>query len=495
MRQFMMHPLIAALITGIGYLAGAWIGSTFTITSTGIAVLWPANAVLLSGFLLRPRTEWWLLALVAFAAEILVSGARFPIWAAAGFGVVNLFEVVLAAWLILRWSDVPFAFNRINNAARFLLFGPLIASALAALPGALIYVVLQQDSSALLSHWRLWWFGDAIGLLLLTPLIVGLVRFLQNGIPAINWPRLTEFLVLCVALVFVGPVFLRETTGSYFEFYLTPVLVLPFGIWAAGRMGVPGAVLVVVLIAALAVDSLVGGTYPYAATNPQYAVWLTQELLVVVTIVSVGLAVMLAEIRQQSTWLEQRIGERTRSLLISNQALNEANEKLQQLASQDFLTGITNRRYFYENAERVLQRSRQQQTTVSVIMFDLDHFKKINDAYGHEVGDVVLRAATVPVVNALRPLDLFSRTGGEEFLVLLPAVALEEASAIAERVRQAIASAEFQADANRIKVTVSLGVAEWDGSESLQRLISRVDVAMYEAKHAGRNCVRVASLS
>lgn len=488
-----MHPLIAALIAGLGYMFGAWVGTTYTITDTGIAVLWPANAVLLSAFLLLPRSHWLLLAVVAFCAELIVSTATFPLWAAAGFGMVNTSESALAAFLILRWSGVPFAFDRINNAGRFLLFGPLLASAVAAVPGALIYVALLQDGNAYLSHWQLWWFGDALGLLLFTPLLIGLIRFLQNGIPTVNWLRLAEFLLLCGILILVGPLFLQQADGSYFEFYLTPVLMLPFGVWAAARMGVPGAVVVVALIAALAVNSLVAGNSAYAASNPQYAVWLTQELLAIVTVVSVGLAVLLAEIRQQNTTLEKRIEERTESLLAANTALNAANDRLQQLASLDFLTGITNRRYFYENAERVLQRCRQEKSTASVIMFDLDHFKHINDQYGHETGDAVLRSITTPVVNTLRPLDLFSRTGGEEFLVLLPSVQLEEATIIAERIRQSLASASITVAATRISVTASVGVAQWDGTESLQRLITRVDVAMYEAKNGGKNCVKVAA--
>lgn len=488
-----MHPLIAALITGLGYFLGAWVGATFTITDAGIAVLWPANAVLLSAFLLLPKSQWWLLAVVAFCVELIVStSAMFPLWAAAGFGVVNVSESAIAAFLILRWSGTTFAFDRVKNAVKFVLFGPLLASAVAAVPGGLIYVVLQQNSSEFFSYWRLWWFGDALGLLLLTPMLIGVIRFVQNGIPVINWAKLAEFAAICSVLMLVGPQFLEPSNAGYFEFYVTPVLLLPFGIWAAVRFGVPGAVLVVALIAALAVDSLIGGYYLYATTNPQYAVWLTQELLAIVSLVSVGLAVLLAEIRQQNTLLEKRIEDRTESLQAANKALNVANDRLQQLASMDFLTGITNRRYFYENAERVLQRCRQEKSTVSVIMFDLDHFKKINDQYGHETGDDVLRSITKPVINTLRPLDLFSRTGGEEFLVLLPSVHLEEAEGIAERIRQAVASIVVEAGGSKIDVAVSLGVAQWDGNESLQRLVSRVDQAMYNAKNSGRNCVRVA---
>jgi diguanylate cyclase (GGDEF)-like protein len=494
--ELLMHPLIAALITGLGYMVGAWVGATFTITDSGIAVLWPANAVLLSAFLLLPKSQWWLLAIVAFCAELIVSTyATFPLWAAAGFGLVNVSESALAALLILRWSGTPFAFDRIKNAARFLLFGPILASATAAVPGALIYVVLQQDGSAYLSHWRLWWFGDALGLLILTPLLIGIARFVQNGLPAADWSRIAEFSLLCAILALVGPLFLQQADGSVFEFYLTPVMMLPFGVWAAVRLGVPGAVLTVALIAVLAVDSLVSGTYPYAASNPQYAVWLTQELLAIVAVVSVGLAVLLTEISQQNAMLEKRIDERTESLQAANDALNVANDRLQQLASQDYLTGITNRRFFYENAGRILQRCRMDNSKFSLIMFDLDNFKKINDQFGHETGDEVLRSVVQPIVSVLRPLDLFSRTGGEEFLVLLPSVHIEEATVVAERIRHAVASAVIDPASGRISVTASVGVAEWDSDESLQRLIFRVDEAMYRAKDAGKNCVRLAVAS
>lgn len=196
-------------------------------------------------------------------------------------------------------------------------------------------------------------------------------------------------------------------------------------------------------------------------------------------------------LQRQNELLEEKVQERTQSLEDANSALNAANQKLQQLASTDFLTGIANRRQFYELGERKLKRLGRDGRSAALIAFDLDHFKAINDTFGHEAGDEVLQRIILPVENTIRPGDLFGRTGGEEFLILLPGENEDTAAAIAERVRAQIGETSILYGAHTLEVTASFGVVEWNLSENLDRLIRRADSALYRAKEEGRNRVAV----
>jgi len=487
----MHHLFVRMLLVGIGYYLMALFGTSFTVTDVGISVLWPANAVLLTAFLLFPLRQWPWMAAMTLPAELLAGAGLFPVSASMAFGLINIFEAALAAWLIRRNMEEPFDFDRVASAARFLVFGPVLASCLAGLMGAGVYIWLGQDVSNYTSLWRLWWFGDALGLLIMTPLLVSLWRFMRRDLPTFSPWRLLELAALWSVLVLVAPLAFEPWSGDVREFNLTPIILLPFGIWAAIRFGVLVTVSTLVLVAGLAISYLVNDVQPFGSSSPQRAVWLTQEFLAILAIVSIGLSVLLAEIRLQNLKLEQRIAERTSSLAQANEELNVANERLQTLVSTDFLTGIANRRSCDENGGRILQQMKRQGSPVSAIMFDLDHFKKVNDALGHDAGDLVLRGIIAPVASVLRPLDLFCRYGGEEFLVLLPGADLQEAASIAERIRLTIEDLQIQYRQEVIGVTVSLGVAQWDGSQLLDELVSAADKSLYEAKHSGRNCVRL----
>lgn len=487
-----MNQLITRmLLVGAAYYLFARFGATYTVLDVGISVLWPANAVLLTAFLIFPPRQWPWMALMTLSAELLVGLPLFPIAASLAFGFINIFEAALAAWLIRRSMTGPFDFDRVASASRFLVFGPLLASCLAGLMGASVYVWLGQNVSSYWSLWRLWWFGDALGLLLMTPLLVALWRFVGRGVPTFRPWRLLELVALWGVLLVVAPMAFQPWSGDVQEFNLTPIVLLPLGIWAAIRFGVLVTVATLVLIAGLAISYLTNDVYPFSSSSPQDAVWLTQEFLAILAMVSIGLSVLLAEIRQQNLELERRIVERTSSLAQANAELNAANERLQTLVSTDFLTGIANRRSFEENGMRIMQQMRRESTPVSAIMFDLDHFKNVNDVLGHDAGDLVLRDIVAPVTSVLRPLDLFCRYGGEEFLVLLPGADLEEAASIAERIRHTIEDLEVQYRQECIRVTVSLGVAQWDGTQNLDELVQSADKALYDAKHSGRNCVRL----
>jgi diguanylate cyclase (GGDEF)-like protein len=167
--------------------------------------------------------------------------------------------------------------------------------------------------------------------------------------------------------------------------------------------------------------------------------------------------------------------------------------RLRHQAMTDTLTGLANRRRLNEHAAEELRLAMHRREPLSMIMFDLDRFKGINDSHGHTVGDCVLMAAGEAVKTCIRSGDLAARIGGEEFCVVLPATGGEEAAAVAECIRKALASM-IVAPLKRGGITASFGVCQARVGEGLQTLLQRSDKALYEAKRAGRNRVQWAGL-
>jgi diguanylate cyclase (GGDEF)-like protein len=160
-------------------------------------------------------------------------------------------------------------------------------------------------------------------------------------------------------------------------------------------------------------------------------------------------------------------------------------------ASMDPLTGMFNRRGFAEASAQVIEREARAGSPVTVLIFDIDHFKSINDRFGHPAGDEILKIFAAVVVNSLRISDLSGRIGGEEFAALLPC-SLEEGVLAAERVREAFESSGIMDEAGPVDTTVSIGVAGGPAGTELEVLLAAADTALYQAKRGGRNRVEVA---
>ena len=159
-------------------------------------------------------------------------------------------------------------------------------------------------------------------------------------------------------------------------------------------------------------------------------------------------------------------------------------------AVTDELTGLYNRRAFADMGDKEVERARRYQRPLSLILFDIDHFKNVNDTYGHPVGDHVLQVLTRLVTRTTRSTDIVCRFGGEEFIVLMPEAGPEEGQAMAERLRQEISRMTIVTAGGTLSLTVSLGVADLRAEdENIESLIARADRAMYRAKAAGRNAV------
>ena len=167
--------------------------------------------------------------------------------------------------------------------------------------------------------------------------------------------------------------------------------------------------------------------------------------------------------------------------------LERANGELSRMASTDGLTGVLNRRAFLEGLRANHAHALERKVPLSVILLDVDHFKKVNDTYGHQVGDDVLVAVASHATKAMRAGDLFGRYGGEEFAAALPKASAETAAKVAERIRGDVGATKFASQEARFRVTASFGIAQLKGPETIAQLIARADAALYKAKAGGRD--------
>ncbi len=164
-------------------------------------------------------------------------------------------------------------------------------------------------------------------------------------------------------------------------------------------------------------------------------------------------------------------------------------EEIYRLTIFDGLTGIANKRYFLDFLDREVARALRYGSRVSLALIDVDHFKRVNDAHGHPVGDAVLQRIAQVIARAVRREQLFARVGGEEMALVLPEVGAAEVEDFCEKVRRMIDNERFAFDDGNGRITISIGFASMDGRSSREELVDAADQALYTAKNAGRNCI------
>ena len=182
-----------------------------------------------------------------------------------------------------------------------------------------------------------------------------------------------------------------------------------------------------------------------------------------------------------------KVGDTIFKYLSGQDVEAQYHETIYRMTIMDGLTNVHNKRYLLETLERELPRALRHQRPLSLCMFDLDHFKQVNDTYGHIAGDYVLKEVAGAVRSRLRPDDVIARYGGEEFAVLLPETDLKGSGIIAEELRKLIAERVFEFEGERIPVTISIGCTQLRGEDDPIKLVKAADVKLYEAKRSGKN--------
>lgn len=191
----------------------------------------------------------------------------------------------------------------------------------------------------------------------------------------------------------------------------------------------------------------------------------------------------------------KRSNERMEVLAIE---LQSANEKLRELATKDGLTGLYNHRHFQEALEKEINRSLRNETPLSLVLLDIDDFKRINDQYGHPVGDIVLKGIADALQKTVRDSDLLARYGGEEFGVILPETDLKGGAMLAERLRRAVEADETTSEAYSIQTTISIGVTTYapsTGNRGMAEFIIAADKGLYHSKETGKNKISLVNMS
>lgn len=194
--------------------------------------------------------------------------------------------------------------------------------------------------------------------------------------------------------------------------------------------------------------------------------------------------------------LERKVKERTHDLWEANTKLHETakqlavmNAQLDRMSRTDGLTGLYNRRHMDERLAHEQERYKRTGVPFSVLLVDIDLFKRVNDTYGHDVGDTLLRHIAVSLTSGIRKMDTVSRWGGEEFLLLLPATDRNKAMRLAQRIRGDVSGSPYRFGDKTLRVTITIGLSTITPDESLEALLKRADDALYAGKEAGRDRV------
>jgi len=484
MRYYLERKnIFTALALFFTYIFLGYLSINYVTMPSGIAIAWLPNSILLALFLIKDKKEWKYFIPFFLLAEIVADYGVFTTIEALEFGIINVLETSISAFIIKKFSkNKEQNFTDTKYFLAFFLVGLNIMPMISAIFGALVYYTQIGTDASFIEFWRIWYFGDSIGILLLTPIMVIFKE---------NYKSLKSYKFDIQNISIVGfSIYLAIMLFSFSDSDLlpptTPLIFILLLLWVVYKQGMLPALLLAFFISLISIyytSDLIG---PFSIFGAKETTIYLQEFVALLFIITLFFGVLhkelndsKKELEELNNTLEMKIEQKTKSLVL-------ANEKLNHLASKDSLTNIFNRRMVDEYLLQEVARSKRHRDPLSLIMIDIDHFKEVNDIYGHQVGDEVIVKTTEIISSSIRVSDIFGRWGGEEFIILLPMSDLTSATTLAQNLREKVQNHEF----SRVgKKTISLGVTQLTEDDDILSFVRRSDDALYKAKKSGRNRV------
>ena len=474
--QAELNQLTLILVLAAGYLATALGGLAISRQAGNVATLWPPNGVLVAALLLTPQRRW---------REVLVAGAigslvanlfnDNTLVAASSITVANLVEALIAASIIRHQTGRRVLFQHSTDVV-VLIFASITAALVAgALSATSAKLLMNAPFTTIFIKWVL---GDVLGLLIVMPIAVIAHDLVRRG-PDLMMSRHTQGEAAAILAGVCG------VSIAVFAPNMPPVqfLVMPTVLLASFRLGPLGAALSTSIVAVI--GSL--GTVLAAKAGALQA----DEITLRVFNFQLNLAVLFLTALPIGSAMAQR-AQLERDLVEEKERADRFAAEMAALANVDDLTGLATRRYFLDQLDNMAATARRVKQPLSLAMIDIDHFKPINDRFGHAVGDAVLMAIGAACRSAVRSDDVIGRLGGEEFAMLMPLTDSETAYRIVDRLREAVAAIAIPtSDGRTVSVTISVGMAMF-ADQQIDRLLLDADRALYLAKERGRNRIVLA---
>lgn len=433
------------------YFVAGKLGLKLALVNASATGVWPPTGIALAAFLVLGYQAWPAILGAAFLVNLTTAGS---VATSIGIGVGNTLEGLTAAYLVNRFANGRRAFLRARDTFAFVVLGALLSTTVSPTIGvsslALGGFAPWADYAPI---WMTWWLGDAVGALVVAPVIV-----LWNAEPRVRWNRrqLAEGAALLLALVLVGLAVFGGLLPTGSLGYPLEFLCVPLLLWAGFRFGQREVATAIVVLSGIAIAGTLEGFGPFVRATENESILLLQAFMGVTAVMSLALAAVVSE----------RKG---------------VEAQLRQLAVSDPLTALANYRHLIEVLEGEIARSQRTGHPFAILFLDLDGLKKINDRYGHLTGNRALCRLADAMRACSRAVDVGARFGGDEFALILPETDEAAARQVGARISERLAVVgEMPA------LTVSTGVAVYprDG-DTVDALLGAADVVLYEAKHRG----------